>query len=138
MAVFHRNLLDGFFIRPFYKMLLGKDIDLDDMEAVDAEYYHSLIWIRDNDPEVLCLTFSVDEPVFGEVVEKELKPGGKDIDVTEENKMEYIDLIIQWRFISRIKMQMHRFMGGFNDVIPLSSIKIFDEGEIELLLGGIG
>ena len=28
MAVYHGKLLDGFFIRPFYKMMLGKTIDL--------------------------------------------------------------------------------------------------------------
>lgn len=59
MAVFHGKLLDGFFIRPFYKMLLDKPIVLADMESVDAEYYNSLIWIRDNDPTDLELTFQV-------------------------------------------------------------------------------
>ena len=28
MAVYHGKLLDGFFIRPFYKMMLGKQITL--------------------------------------------------------------------------------------------------------------
>ncbi|KAG8599197.1 hypothetical protein GDO81_002930 [Engystomops pustulosus] len=34
LAVFHGKLLDGFFIRPFYKMMLGKQITLKDMESV--------------------------------------------------------------------------------------------------------
>ncbi|XP_036177926.1 E3 ubiquitin-protein ligase NEDD4-like isoform X15 [Myotis myotis] len=34
LAVFHGKLLDGFFIRPFYKMMLGKQITLNDMESV--------------------------------------------------------------------------------------------------------
>lgn len=34
MAIFHGKLLDAFFIRPFYKMMLGKPITLTDMEAV--------------------------------------------------------------------------------------------------------
>lgn len=59
MAVLHGKLLDCFFIRPFYKMLLEKDITLKDMESVDAEYYNSLIWIKDNDPIDLALTFEV-------------------------------------------------------------------------------
>ena len=36
MAVYHGKLLDGFFIRPFYKMMLGKSIELKDMESVDT------------------------------------------------------------------------------------------------------
>ncbi len=59
LAVYHGKLLDGFFIRPFYKMMLGKDMTLQDMESVDTEYYNSLKWIRDNDPEGLELTFQV-------------------------------------------------------------------------------
>lgn len=43
MAVYHGKLLDAFFIRPFYKMMLGKPIELQDMESVDMEYYNSLL-----------------------------------------------------------------------------------------------
>ena len=59
MAVYHGKLLDGFFIRPFYKMMLGKHIELKDMESVDTEYYKSLLWIKENDPNELELTFQV-------------------------------------------------------------------------------
>ena len=59
MAVYHGKLLDGFFIRPFYKMMLGKHIELKDMESVDTEYYSSLCWIKENDPNELELTFQV-------------------------------------------------------------------------------
>lgn len=37
MAVYHGKLLDAFFIRPFYKMMLNKPISLKDMESVDLE-----------------------------------------------------------------------------------------------------
>lgn len=80
----------GFFIRPFYKMMLRKPIDLNDMESVDTEYYNSLLWIKENDPSELMLTFSVDEETFGHTSQRELKPNGADIEVTNENKDEYI------------------------------------------------
>jgi len=138
MAVFHKKLINGFFIRPFYTMMLGKRITLKDMESVDAEYYNSLVWIKENDPECLALTFEVDDEIFGEQVQKELLPGGADMDVTEENKMDYIERVIKWRFVSRVQDQMNSFMEGFHDVIPMGAINSFDEGELELLLGGIG
>ena len=60
MAVYHGRLLTGgFFIRPFYKMMLGKPIELKDMESVDTEYYNSLMWIKDNDPAEMDLSFQV-------------------------------------------------------------------------------
>ena len=48
-------------------MMLDKKITLMDMESVDNECYNSLIFVKDNDPESLELTFSVDESIFGEV-----------------------------------------------------------------------
>eukprot|EP00088_Acartia_fossae_P069938 TRINITY_DN9237_c0_g1_i1.p1 TRINITY_DN9237_c0_g1~~TRINITY_DN9237_c0_g1_i1.p1 ORF type:complete len:874 (-),score=165.88 TRINITY_DN9237_c0_g1_i1:8-2629(-) len=138
MAVFHGKLLDGFFIRPFYKMMLGKQIELKDMESVDTEYYNSLLWIKENDPAELELPFQIDEESFGQTVSIELRPGGKEIKVTDENKDEYIQRVIEWRFINRVKKQMDQFLSGFNELVPLNLLKIFDEGELELLMCGIG
>ena len=56
----------------------------------DSEYYNSLKWILDNDPQDLDLYFTVDEELFGQMKVTELKPGGGDIRVTNENKKEYI------------------------------------------------
>ncbi|XP_075161802.1 E3 ubiquitin-protein ligase Nedd4 isoform X3 [Haematobia irritans] len=137
MAVYHGKLLDAFFIRPFYKMMLQKSIDLKDMESVDTEYYNSLMWIKENDPRQLELTFCVDEDTFGQKSQHELKPGGANIEVTDENKDEYIKLVIEWRFVARVKEQMTAFLDGFGSIIPLNLIKIFDEHELELLMCGI-
>ncbi|XP_073839684.1 E3 ubiquitin-protein ligase Nedd4 isoform X33 [Musca autumnalis] len=137
MAVYHGKLLDAFFIRPFYKMMLEKPIDLKDMESVDTEYYNSLMWIKENDPRQLELTFCVDEDTFGQKSQHELKPGGANIEVTDENKDEYIKLVIEWRFVARVKEQMTAFLQGFGSIIPLTLIKIFDEHELELLMCGI-
>ncbi|XP_022215554.2 E3 ubiquitin-protein ligase Nedd-4 isoform X5 [Drosophila obscura] len=137
MAVYHGKLLDAFFIRPFYKMMLQKPIDLKDMESVDTEYYNSLMWIKENDPRILELTFCLDDDVLGQKSQHDLKPGGANIDVTNENKDEYIKLVIEWRFVARVKEQMSSFLDGFGSIIPLNLIKIFDEHELELLMCGI-
>ncbi|XP_055613233.1 E3 ubiquitin-protein ligase Nedd-4-like isoform X2 [Uranotaenia lowii] len=137
MAVYHGKLLDAFFIRPFYKMMLQKPIDLKDMEAVDMEYYNSLLWIKENDPSELMLTFCVDEETFGYTSQRELKPNGANIEVTNENKDEYIKSVIEWRFVARVKDQMQAFLEGFGQIVPLNLLKIFDENELELLMCGI-
>ncbi|XP_062291236.1 E3 ubiquitin-protein ligase NEDD4-like isoform X1 [Scomber scombrus] len=138
MAVFHGKLLDGFFIRPFYKMMLGKQISLKDMESVDSEYYNSLKWILENDPTELDLRFCIDEDNFGQTYQVDLKPSGSDMVVTNENKKEYIDLVIQWRFVNRVQKQMNAFLEGFTELILIDLIKIFDENELELLMCGLG
>ncbi|XP_053933416.1 E3 ubiquitin-protein ligase NEDD4 isoform X1 [Cuculus canorus] len=138
MAVYHGKLLDAFFIRPFYKMMLQKPITLHDMESVDSEYYNSLRWILENDPTELDLRFIVDEELFGQTHQHELKNGGSEIVVTNKNKRDYIHLVIQWRFVSRVQKQMAAFKEGFFELIPQDLIKIFDENELELLMCGLG
>ncbi len=47
----------------------GRPWSLEDVETIDAEFYQSLLWIKDNDiTDVdLDITFSVSEEVFGQV-----------------------------------------------------------------------
>lgn len=137
IAIYHGKLLDAFFIRPFYKMMLGKPIASFDMESVDSEYYNSLVYIKDNDPAGLDLHFVVDEEVFGTTHTRELKHGGAQIPVTNDNKDEYISLVIKWRFVSRVSDQMAALMSGVNEFIPQYLLAIFDPNEIELLMCGL-
>jgi len=138
MAVFHGKLLDAFFIRPFYKMMLKKPITLDDMQAVDAEYHTSLVWIMENDPEPLEQCFVYDDEMFGEIKSIPLKENGENIPVTNDNKKEYVDLLVNFKFVNRVKPQMDAFLEGFHDVVPEGEISIFDPAELELLMCGLG
>ncbi|KAL7317774.1 hypothetical protein PS15m_004083 [Mucor circinelloides] len=138
LAIFHRRFLDAFFIVSLYRMILNKKVLVANMESVDAEFYRSLMWILDNDiTDVLDLTFSVDDDRFGEMVTVDLKEGGRDIEVTEENKKEYVDLVTEWRISKRVEEQFKAFKEGFNQLIPQDLINVFDERELELLIGGI-
>ncbi|KAI9493846.1 hypothetical protein BDB00DRAFT_882925 [Zychaea mexicana] len=138
LAIFHRRFLDAFFIVSFYKMILNKKVTVADMESVDADFHRSLQWILDNDiTDVLDLTFSTDDDQFGDVVTVDLKPGGRDIEVTEENKREYVNLVTEWRISKRVEEQFKAFKEGFNQLIPQDLVNVFDERELELLIGGI-
>lgn len=46
-------------------------------------------------------------------------------------------LVIDWRFVSRVKVQMAAFLEGFHEIIPKKLLEIFDENELELLMCGI-
>ena len=41
-------LIDAFFTRAFYKMILGQDLELKDLEQQDYNFYTSMCWLRDN------------------------------------------------------------------------------------------
>ncbi|XP_047400399.1 E3 ubiquitin-protein ligase SMURF2 isoform X4 [Sciurus carolinensis] len=139
MAVFHGHYIDGGFTLPFYKQLLGKSITLDDMELVDPDLHNSLVWILENDiTGVLDHTFCVEHNAYGEIIQHELKPNGKSIPVTEENKKEYVRLYVNWRFLRGIEAQFLALQKGFNEVIPQHLLKTFDEKELELIICGLG
>ena len=76
------------------------------------------------------------EALFGEMVAINLKPGGANIAVTEENKKEYVDLMVEYYISKRVKDQFDAFMSGFNELIPQNLINVFDELELESLIGG--
>ena len=91
LAIFHQRFLDAFFITAFYKMMLKKQISIEDMDSVDAEVHRSLQWMLDNTiKDVLDLTFSVEEDMFGELVTIDLMDNGRNIPVTDENKDDYV------------------------------------------------
>ncbi|KAK3955173.1 hypothetical protein QBC32DRAFT_367938 [Pseudoneurospora amorphoporcata] len=138
LAIFHRRFLDAFFIGALYKMVLGKAVSLADMEGVDADFHRSLQWMLDNDiTDVLDATFSTEDERFGVITEEDLIPNGRNIAVTNENKKEYVDLMVKWRIEKRIEQQFQAFKEGFHELIPQDLINVFDERELELLIGGI-
>ncbi|KAI1650174.1 HECT-domain-containing protein [Daldinia loculata] len=139
LAIFHRRFLDAFFIGALYKMMLGKSVVLADMEGVDADFHRSLQWMLDNDISggILEQTFSTEDERFGVVTVEDLIPNGRNIDVTNDNKKEYVDLMVKWRIEKRISEQFQAFKEGFHELIPQDLINVFDERELELLIGGI-
>jgi E3 ubiquitin-protein ligase NEDD4 len=138
VAIYHQRFLDAFFVSSFYKALLGRKFTLADMESVDSDVHRSLTWMLENDiTDILDLNMTVDDERFGERITYELMPGGADIEVTEENKKEYVDLLCEWRCSRRIADQIKAITTGFYEVIPRDLISVFDERELELLIGGI-
>ncbi|KAF9358513.1 hypothetical protein BGX34_008898, partial [Mortierella sp. NVP85] len=139
LAIFHRRLLDAFFIVSFYKMILKKKVTLADLESVDADVFRNMNWLLDDDgaAEILDTTFSTNDERFGEIVTIDLKENGRNIDVTEENKKEYVDLMTEWRITRRVEEQFKAFAEGFHQLIPQELVTVFDERELELLMGGI-
>ena len=111
--------------------MLEKPITLSDIDAVDPKLFRSLSWIKENNPSGHGLTFTIDEKSNGNIMEMDLSPYGNHILVTEENKREYIEQMLGWRFVFRVKDQMACFLDGFWQVIPAKEISGFDEGELE-------
>ncbi|XP_071958251.1 E3 ubiquitin-protein ligase Su(dx)-like [Antedon mediterranea] len=139
MALYHGKFIYSGFTMPFYKRMLNKSLTLKDLENIDPEFYNSLEWTKENNVEEcgLDMYFTADFEILGKIESHDLKEGGADIPVTEENKEEYIHLMTQWRFSRGIEEQMKAFLEGFNEVVPLQWLQYFDERELELMLCGM-
>ncbi|KAI0492443.1 hypothetical protein KFK09_026716 [Dendrobium nobile] len=144
-ALFDGQLLDVYFTRSFYKHILGVKVSYHDIEAVDPDYYKNLKWMLENDiSDLPDLTFSMDadeEKLIlyekNEVTDYELKPGGRNIRVTEETKHEYVDLVAEHRLSTAIRPQINSFLEGFDELVPRDLISIFNDKELELLISGL-
>ncbi|KAI3456803.1 hypothetical protein Pfo_013466, partial [Paulownia fortunei] len=144
-ALFDGQLLDVYFTRSFYKHILGVKVTYHDIEAVDPDYYKNLKWMLENDvSDIPDLTFSMDADEEKhilyektEVTDYELKPGGRNIRVTEETKHEYVDLVADHILTNAIRPQINSFLEGFNELVPRELISIFNDKELELLISGL-
>lgn len=138
LAILNNRLLEVIFVPQIYKSILGKSLSTLDLKFIDPEIYSSITWTLENDiTGVLDLTFVVEEEFFGKMVTVELKEDGENIPVTEENKREYVDLLVRYYAIGRVENQQKAFLYGFFELIDRDSISIFDERELEFLMGGI-
>ncbi|XP_031569260.1 apoptosis-resistant E3 ubiquitin protein ligase 1-like [Actinia tenebrosa] len=135
-----RQNIKAKFSRSFLAQLLGQRVTYKHFETDDKDFYRSKIkYIEENDPADLDLKFVEEEYIDGKLVENvALKPGGAQIPVTEENKLEYLNLLAQYRLVTSCQQEIESFLKGLNELIPDSLLSIFDENELELVMCGTG
>ena len=153
-ALYESRALDCHFSRAVYKRILGKPVSIKDMETLDLDYYKSLLWTLENDiSDIITETFSIETEVFGVNEVVDLVENGRNIPVTEENKQEYVQLVVEYRLTGSVKDQLAEFLKGelycssllwtlltilgFHDIVPAELISIFNEQELELLISGL-
>ena len=127
------------FTSAVYKMLLLQPFTVEDLESVDREMYNSLEWVLESncDSEDLGMFMCVDTTdTDGNNVTIELVAGGNDIPVTEDNKVDFVERMIQWRLVDRAAVQTDALVAGFHSVLPLEYLEAFTASELELLLCG--
>lgn len=66
----------------------------------------------------------------------ELKPNGRNIAVTDENRIEYIHLVANYKLNKQINEQVFKFRQGLSDVINLEWLRMFDANELRILISG--
>ncbi|PWY87297.1 ubiquitin-protein ligase [Aspergillus sclerotioniger CBS 115572] len=112
-ALYEGRVLDCHFSRAVYKCILGRSVSIKDMETLDLDYYKSLLWMLENDiTDIITETFAVETDDFGEKQVIDLTENGRNIPVTEENKEEYIQKVVDYRLVGSVKEQLDNFLKG--------------------------
>ena len=105
------------------------------LNDIDVDYAKSLKWMLENDiTNILFETFSVE--IGNQSIA--LCDGGLQKEVTESNKWEYTNLLIQWKVLYSVSKCLAPFLQGFHEFIPLQLMKDYNitHDEIDLLLNG--
>lgn len=131
--------IEAFFTTSFCKQILHCHPDIDDLKEVDEVLANGLNWILENeiDPSTLGQKFEIEIDHIGKHETILLKNEGDKIDVTNENKKEYADLLINYVLEKKIEKQVNSFCNGFDSLISHKDLYIFTSKELQLLICGV-
>ncbi|TFK46201.1 HECT-domain-containing protein [Heliocybe sulcata] len=138
-ALYEGILVDVAFAGFFLAKWLGKQSFLDDLASLDPDLYNGLVFLKHytGNPEELSLTFTVDEEDLGVTKTTELIPNGANIAVTKENRLQYITLVSHYRLSKQIRLQSEAFFEGLSEMIDTKWLRMFNQQELQILLGGV-
>ena len=132
-------LLDAYLTRSFYKHMLGVRPSYHDLESVDPKYYSSLCWMLENDVTGVLdhLSLTAEQNDLGVQREVELKAGGREVNVGDENKRRYVELMAQHLLTDVIRPQIDAFLEGFHELTAPQHVALLCDSELELLMCGL-
>ena len=132
-------MLDCYFIKIIYKLITNTAISYHDMEGYEQDFYNSIKKLLENNFTGIetCLTYSYNYHNFGKIETVDLIENGRNVDVTENNKFDYVQKLCSAKLYDTIKPQIKALLKGFYSIIPQKLISIFTYRELELVISGI-
>ncbi|OHT03037.1 hypothetical protein TRFO_29648 [Tritrichomonas foetus] len=115
--------LASFILKP----IVGIEPCLEDVKEYDKEVWNTLHWVLNNNVKYSYLNF-----MYGE---DELIQNGSEIDVTEQNKGHYVNLVIEYLLQKKHSYQLQYFLEGFYKVIEKNKL-LFTINELNSLIFG--
>lgn len=108
---------------------------MDDLASLDPELYKGLLNIKNFTGNVqdLSLDFTVTRH-DGKTIE--LVPDGSNIPVTNQNRLQYIYAVADYKLNKQISKQCRAFFNGLSTIIDIKWLRMFNQQELQILLGG--
>jgi ubiquitin-protein ligase E3 C len=137
-CLYENVLIDVEFASFFLLRWFGRHAYLDDLPSLDKQIYSSLVFLKQyqGDFEDLALTFSiqVDEDDQNRVID--LIPDGRNIPVTYQNRLQYIQLVANYRLNVSMQKPSTAFVRGLSGLIDVKWLVMFNQKELQTLVGG--
>ncbi|KIV98004.1 hypothetical protein PV10_01698 [Exophiala mesophila] len=120
---------------------------INDLREYDEELYQGLLKLKNYPGDVEAdfgldftltdtLTILGKEPKRFETITTELKPNGANIPVTNANRLEYINRVVQRKLVGQPKTVTGHFLAGLGQIIQPSWLAMFNQKELQKLVGG--
>lgn len=148
LALMHKVQVGIMLDRTFFSLLAGEDVSLEDIRDADPYMYRSCKEILEMDPEVvdedvLGLTFVQEVEELGSVKAVEICHNGGNVVVNSRNRKQYVNLLVQQRFVLSIAEQVRCFSEGFGDIVGGLSVQrsffqSLNVGDLDWMLYGNG
>ncbi|XP_075147167.1 E3 ubiquitin-protein ligase hyd isoform X2 [Haematobia irritans] len=146
LCLLQNELLPLFLQRHVLKYILGRKIKFHDLAFFDPGIYESFRQLMQNslnddgDESItrMELYFVIDlmkEEGGGSV---ELIPGGRDIQVTSQNLLDYIRRYTEYRLVKAQEKALEAIRDGVFDVLPDNCMQSLTAEDLRLLLNGVG
>ena len=122
----------------FAKYLLGAPRTMDDLASLDPELRRSLALVlrHDGDVEDLCLDWTAREERFGAVETHELRPGGADRVVTNDDRLAYVHAVADFHLNRRRGAADAAFARGLARIVQPGWLRLFSPPELSQLVSG--
>uniref|UniRef100_A0A336MWB4 Ubiquitin-protein ligase E3C n=1 Tax=Culicoides sonorensis TaxID=179676 RepID=A0A336MWB4_CULSO len=124
----------------FLTKLAGKhsDVDVHQLASLDPVLHRNLMSLKAYEGDVtdLGLDFTVVCDELGETRVEELKPNGSNITVNSSNRIEYIQLMADFKLNRQIRAQCMAFRQGLANVLPIEWLYMFSNKELQVLISG--
>jgi ubiquitin-protein ligase E3 C len=138
-SIYENVLIDSAFAGFFLKKWIGSNSYFDDLPSLDREMYQGLLFLKNYEGDVekdLSLNFTVTDESFGKSKTINLIPNGSQTLVTRSNRIKYVMLVANYKLNVCISKQCAAFFRGLSDLINPKWLKMFNQIEMQILLGG--
>ncbi|KAG9246092.1 ubiquitin-protein ligase-like protein [Calycina marina] len=117
--------------------------NINDLRDFDESLYQGLLKLKNysGDAKDLSFDFTIEdqyslpgEPI--QTITRELVPAGKDKEVTNENRPLYLSLVARHRLLVQPFQQTQAFLKGLSSIIKPSWLSMFNQTELQTLIGG--